>query len=80
MKRQPSRACQVFLCEVVGSFCWVEASGEADRERVECLFPALGPGAEVTSSVVSNVADCEVEDLEYSVVGWDMPPGFGDFA
>jgi len=69
-----------FLCEVVGSCCWVEASGEADSERVECLFPALGPGAEVTSSVASNVADGKVEDLQHGVVGGEMPPGFRDFA
>ena len=68
-----------FLCEVVGSCCWVEASGEADSERVECLFPALGPGAEFTSSGASNVADGEVKDLEYGVVGGEMTPSFGDF-
>ena len=67
------------LCEVLGSCCWVEASREADSERVECLFPALGPGAEVTSSRGSNVAYREVEDLEYGVVGGKMAPGFGDF-
>ena len=68
------------LCEVVGSCCCVEASGKGDGERVECLFPALGPGAEVTSSVVSDVAYGEVEDLEYGVVSGEMPPGFRDFA
>ena len=68
------------LCEVLGSCCWVEASREADSERVECLFPAQGPGAEVTSSVVSNVSDCEVEDLEYGIVGGEMSSGFRDFA
>ena len=68
------------LCEVLGSCCWVEASREADSERVECLFPAQGPGAEVTSSRASNVAYGEVQDLEYSVVGGEMAPGFRDFA
>jgi len=40
-----------------------------DGERVECLFPALGVAAEFASSVVADVVDGEVEDLEDGVVG-----------
>ncbi len=58
----------------------VEASGEGDDERVERLFPTLGSGAEFTSSVVSDIADGQVEDLEYGVTGGEMPAGLGDLA
>ena len=69
-----------FLCGVSGSCCWVETSGVGDGERVKRSFPALGPGAEFTSSVVSDIADGQVEDLQNGVVGGEMPAGFGDFA
>ena len=68
------------MCEVLGSCCGVEASGEADDERVERLFPSLGSGAEFFSSVVSDVADGQVEDLEYGIAGGEMPPSLGDLA
>ena len=69
-----------FLCGVSGSCCWVETSGVGDGERVKRSFPALGPGAEFTSSVVSDIADGQVEDLQNGIVGGEMPAGFGDFA
>ena len=69
-----------FLCEVVVHVVRVEASGEGDGERVECLFPSLGSGAEFTSSVVPDVADRQIEDLQHGVFGGEMPPGFGDLA
>ena len=47
---------------------------------LSACFQPLGPGAEVTSSVVSDVAYGEVEDLEYGVVSGEMPPGFRDFS
>ena len=65
-----------FLREVGDSYCGVEASGEADSERVECLLPSLGSGAEFSSSVVSNVSDGQVEDLEHGVAGGGNVLGF----
>ncbi len=59
---------------------WGEAVGECDCERVECLGPALGVGAELAAAVVADVADCEVEDLQDGVFGWEVSFRFGDFA
>lgn len=76
----PPSGLSSFLCEVVVSCGWWDASGEGDSERVECLFPALGMGSEFSSSRVSDVANGQVEDLQHGVVGGEMSSGFGDFA
>ena len=71
----PDAGLSSFLCGVSGLCCWVETSGVGDGERVKRSFPALGPGAEFTSSVVSDIADGQVEDLQNGVVGGEMPAG-----
>lgn len=58
----------------------VDAAGEGDGERVECLAPALGVGAELASAVVADAADREVEDLEHGVLGGEVALGLGHFA
>ena len=40
----------------------------------------MGMGSEVAASVVSDVGDGEVEDLQHGVVGRERAPRFGDFA
>lgn len=54
---------------------WVvpKRPGECDGERVECLFSSLGSGAEVTCSLVADVANGEVKDLEDGVVSGEVP-------
>ena len=79
IQRCQIRACQE-LCVRGSGDGGVDASGEGDGERVECLAPALGVGSELASSVVADVVDCQVQDLVDGIVGGERASGFGDFA
>ena len=71
-----TRALSSFLCEVVVHVVGSRRPGKVMANAFECLFPSLGSGAEFTSSVVPDVADRQIEDLQHGVFGGEMPPGF----
>jgi transposase-like protein len=73
------RACQVF-CVSRARLSDGEPSREVDGERVECSCPAVGAGAELAAAGGADVADGEVEDLQHSVLGREVPAGLGDLA
>ena len=58
------------LCEelipplVVGGSVEAESAGEMDVEGVEGTLPSLGAGAEITASLVGDVACCEAQQFQ----------------
>jgi hypothetical protein len=50
-----------------------DSSVEVGRERLERLFPARASRADVPAAVVTQLADCQVEDFEGGLLGRDWP-------